>query len=121
VTKETRSYPGARIPDRFRRVDADGVGISVYEWGQETNPVLFLVHGGSDFARTFDVFAPKLADAGWRVVSWDHRGHGDSDYATLYSWDADIRDALAVMTSTTNEPSPVSRSKPVPNLTHGEY
>ncbi len=34
---------------------------------------------GMDFARTFDVFAPKLAAGGWRVVSWDHRGHGDSD------------------------------------------
>ena len=107
MTQETRSFPGAQPPDRFRRVDADGVGISVYEWGKETDPVLFLVHGGSDFARTFDVFAPKLAAEGWRVVAWDHRGHGDSDYAALYSWDADIRDALAVMNSTTNEPAPV--------------
>jgi len=107
VTKETRSFPGARPPDRFRRVDSDGVGISVYEWGKETDPVLFLVHGGSDFARTFDVFAPKMADAGWRAVAWDHRGHGDSDYAALYSWDADIRDALAVMDSTTNKAAPV--------------
>lgn len=107
MTQETRSFPGARPPDRTRRVDADGVGISVYEWGKETDPVLFLVHGGSDFARTFDVFAPKMADAGWRAVAWDHRGHGDSDYAALYSWDADIRDALAVMKSTTNEPAPV--------------
>ena len=36
-----------------------------------------------------------LADAGWRVVSWDLRGHGDSDHAHLYSWDADLRDAAA--------------------------
>jgi pimeloyl-ACP methyl ester carboxylesterase len=55
-----------------------------------------LAHGGFDFARTFDVFAPLLADAGWRVVSWDHRGHGDSDHAHLYSWDADLRDAAVV-------------------------
>jgi len=37
------------------------------------------VHGGFDFARTYDVFAPKLAAAGWRVIAYDQRGHGDSD------------------------------------------
>jgi pimeloyl-ACP methyl ester carboxylesterase len=83
------------------------VGISVYEWGKESDPVLFLVHGGSDFARTFDVFAPLLAAGGWRVVSWDHRGHGASDHAALYGWDADIRDALSVMASVTDAPAPV--------------
>jgi pimeloyl-ACP methyl ester carboxylesterase len=79
----------------------------VYEWGKETDPVVFLVHGGSDFAGTFDVFGPLIAAAGWRVVTWDHRGHGDSDHAALYSWDADIRDALSVMSSVTNQAAPV--------------
>jgi pimeloyl-ACP methyl ester carboxylesterase len=83
------------------------VGIAVYEWGKETDPVVFLVHGGSDFAGTFDVFGPLIATAGWRVVTWDHRGHGDSDHAALYSWDADIRDALSVMSSVTNQAAPV--------------
>jgi len=59
-----------------------------------------LAHGGFDFARTFDSFAPLLADGGWRVVSWDHRGHGDSDHVHLYSWDADLRDAAAVFDHT---------------------
>lgn len=104
---DERSYPGARVPDRIRIHDANGVGIATYEWGKEINPPLFLVHGGNDFARTFDVFAPILADAGYRVVTWDHRGHGNSDRTALYSWDADIRDALSVMSSVTDEPAPV--------------
>ncbi len=66
-----------------------------------------MVHRGSDFAATFDVFAPLLADAGWRVVAWDHRGHGDSEHAALYSWDADVRDALSVLDATTPDPVPV--------------
>jgi pimeloyl-ACP methyl ester carboxylesterase len=107
MSTDTRTYPGARQPDRFRRVNADGVSIAVYEWGRESDPVVFLVHGGSDFARTYDVFGPLIADAGWRVVTWDHRGHGDSDYAAMYSWDADIRDALAVMSSSTDSAAPV--------------
>lgn len=107
MTSETRTYPGARRPDRMRRHNADGVGIAVYEWGNESDPVVFLVHGGSDFAGTFDLFGPLIAAAGWRVVTWDHRGHGDSDHAALYSWDADIRDALSVMSSVTTQAAPV--------------
>jgi pimeloyl-ACP methyl ester carboxylesterase len=101
------TYPGARSPDRTRRVDANGVGIAVHEWGGADDPPVALVHGGFDFARTFDTFAPLLAEAGWRVVAWDHRGHGDSEHAALYSWNADLRDALAVIDSITREPLPI--------------
>ena len=55
----------------------------------------------------FDAFAPLLADAGWRVVAWDHRGHGDSQHAALYSSHADVRDALSVLDATTPDPVPV--------------
>jgi pimeloyl-ACP methyl ester carboxylesterase len=79
----------------------------VYEWGDEDDPPIMLSHGGFDFARTFDVFAPLLAEAGYRAVSWDHRGHGDSQHAQLYSWQADVRDLLAVANSISREPMPV--------------
>ena len=90
-------YPGAQPPARRRFVDASGIRIAVHEWGDESAPPLLLAHGGFDFARTYDVFAPLLAAGGFRVVSWDQRGHGDSEHAALYSWDADVRDAIAVM------------------------
>ncbi|MEZ5249784.1 MAG: alpha/beta fold hydrolase [Ilumatobacteraceae bacterium] len=63
----------------------------MHEWSETADP-LFCVHGGFDFARTYDVFAPKLAEAGWRVIAWDQRGHGDGAHAALYSWDGDLRD-----------------------------
>lgn len=100
-------YPGARRPDRYRSVDSDGLRLAVYEWGAEDAPPMLLAHGGFDFAGTYDLFAPLLADGGWRVVAWDQRGHGDSEHAAMYSWDADVRDALAVLDSTTTEPCPV--------------
>lgn len=83
-------------PARQYRIDAGGVGIALHEWGDADAPPLLLAHGGFDFARTFETFAPLLADAGWRVVAWDQRGHGDSARAHLYSWDADLRDASYV-------------------------
>jgi pimeloyl-ACP methyl ester carboxylesterase len=107
------TYPGVRAPDREYDLDAAGVRIAVHEWGAEQNPPLLLVHGGFDFARTFDGFAPLLADAGWRVVGWDHRGHGDSAHAHLYSWDADLRDATAVFDH-------VAGGRPVPVVAHSK-
>jgi pimeloyl-ACP methyl ester carboxylesterase len=102
----TPTYPGARRPDRRRWVTTDGLALAVYEWGDESAPPLLAAHGGFDFAGTFDGFAPLLADAGWRVVSWDQRGHGDSDRSVLYSWDADLRDMVAVLDTVTTDPLP---------------
>lgn len=104
---EARTYPGARRPDRQRTVHSNGLAIAVHEWGAPAAPPLMLAHGGFDFAGTFDVFAPLLAEAGYRVVSWDARGHGDSEHAALYSWEADLRDALAVFDSVSRDPLPV--------------
>jgi pimeloyl-ACP methyl ester carboxylesterase len=109
---ERAPYPGARRPDRARTVIASGLRLAVYEWGDSAAPPLLLAHGGFDFAGTFDLFAPLLADGGWRVICWDQRGHGDSEHAALYSWSADMRDALAVLDSVTPGPVPfVGHSK----------
>jgi pimeloyl-ACP methyl ester carboxylesterase len=106
-------YPDAVHPPREYHLDADGLKIAVHEWGDDDAPPLLLVHGGFDFARTFDVFAPKLAAGGWRVVGWDQRGHGDSEHPELYSWDADMRDALAVFDH-------VSPGRPLPVVGHSK-
>ncbi len=100
-------YPGARAPERTRSVDSGGLRLAVHEWGEPDAPPLLLAHGGFDFARTYDVFAPLLAEGGWRVVAWDQRGHGDSEHAALSTWEADVRDAYAVMDATTGEACPV--------------
>ncbi len=104
MSDEEVTYPGARRPDRRRWVGPEGARLAVYEWGDEGAAPVLMAHGGFDFAGTFDVFAPMLADAGYRAISWDHRGHGDSDHAALYSWQADQRDALIVLDAVTHEP-----------------
>jgi pimeloyl-ACP methyl ester carboxylesterase len=104
---EAASYPGARRPERQHTVDSNGLAIAVHEWGDEAAPPVLLAHGGFDFAGTFDVFAALLADAGYRVVSWDHRGHGDSEHAAFYSWEADVRDVVLVLDSVTRAAGPV--------------
>ena len=100
-------FPGAHRPSRTRRVDAHGVDIAVYEWGPPGNPPIALMHGGLDFAATFDLLAPLLVESGYRPVAWDQRGHGESARAALYSWQADLRDAVAVLETVSSEPIPM--------------
>ncbi len=97
------TYPGAQRPARTRTVTSNGLDLAVYEWGPVDGPAILLAHGGFDFAGTYDVLAPMLAEHGWRCVSWDHRGHGDSAHAHLYSWSADVRDAFHVLESVGQE------------------
>jgi pimeloyl-ACP methyl ester carboxylesterase len=107
------TFEGARAPDRRTPLDVGGLSVSRVEWGDPQAPPLLLAHGGADFAQTFDVFAPLLAaGGGYRVISWDHRGHGDSDRADLYTWAADMRDAYFVLESIGRDPIPaVGHSK----------
>jgi pimeloyl-ACP methyl ester carboxylesterase len=112
-TEVSVEYPGAQPPDRRRTVDSAGLAISVAEWGSPDAPPVLMAHGGFDFARTLDVFAPLIVAGGWRLVSWDQRGHGESDHAHLYSWDADVRDAAAVLAS-------VSPDRPIPIIGHSK-
>lgn len=100
------AVPLACRPDRRTLIAGHGVALCVWEWGEPDAPPLLIAHGGFDFAGTLDVFAPMLAAGGWRVVSWDQRGHGDSDHAELYHWDADVRDAVAVLDHIGNAPLP---------------
>ncbi|MGZ4718418.1 MAG: alpha/beta fold hydrolase [Acidimicrobiales bacterium] len=103
----TVTYPGACRPDRTRTVSSGGLRLAVHEWGPEDGPPILMAHGGFDFAGTFDVFAPMLAEAGYRCVSWDARGHGDSEHAVLYNWGADVRDSLVVLDTVTDQPLPI--------------
>src|SRR4051812_50185423 len=101
------TFPGARRPDRHRWVTNHGLRLSVWEWGDVGGPPLLLAHGGFDFAGTHDGFAPLLADAGWRGVSWDQRGHGGLGHPLLYSRGSDVRHPPTRPHSTPPHPGPV--------------
>jgi pimeloyl-ACP methyl ester carboxylesterase len=107
VSADTVTFPGARTPDRTFRVDVGGLTLAGYEWGAPERPPVLLVHGGFDFARTFDVFAGYLVDAGFRVVAWDQRNHGDSDPSPMTGFNADFRDAAIVVDTVSKTPFPI--------------
>ena len=59
---------------------SQGLRLNVWDWGNENAPPLLLVHGGLDHGRSWDYFAQRLQGE-YHVISFDLRGHGDSDWA----------------------------------------
>jgi pimeloyl-ACP methyl ester carboxylesterase len=92
------SYPGAVPPERSRWLESFGLRLRVHEWGDPEGTPVVLIHGMFDHARTFDVFAPLLAER-FRVVAMDARGHGDSEWATSYPWVIDVLTIIQLLRS----------------------
>jgi len=63
-----------------RRVNASGLSFHYAEWGAATQPPLLCLHGITQTAHSWDEVATDLA-ADYRVLCFDQRGHGDSDWA----------------------------------------
>jgi len=89
-------YPGAVAPERRTKISSAGLCLAVYEWGDPAGAPLVLCHGMFDHARAFDLLAPLLAER-FRVVGFDARGHGESDWADAYLWPADVADVATVL------------------------
>ena len=71
-----------------------------------------LLHGGGQTRHAWAKTAHRLADAGWRVVAVDQRGHGDSAWVSdgSYAFPDYAADAAAVASAIAapHEPAPVA-------------
>ncbi len=63
----------------------DGKEIYVHEWLDVRQPkaVVQIVHGMTEHGARYDAFARFLNERGYLVVADDHRGHGETDRASL--------------------------------------
>jgi len=64
---------------RSRFIIANRLRHHLLEWGAD-GPVVLLLHGFLEHAHAWDLVAPRLAGAGYRVYALDWRGHGDSGW-----------------------------------------
>lgn len=65
----------------FRRIDVDGIRVSLAEAGAGQRPLL-LLHGFTGAKEDFTDWLDPLAEAGWHAVAPDLRGHGSSSHPT---------------------------------------
>ena len=63
-----------------RSVNANGLNFHYLEWGDPANPTVFMLHGVSQQAHSWDFVSLALSPA-YHVIALDQRGHGDTDWA----------------------------------------
>jgi len=75
-----------------------GLALAADAWGAPASPRVLLLHGGGQTRHSWGATARALAAAGFRAVSCDLRGHGDSHWAPDrdYSIEAFADDVVAV-------------------------
>jgi pimeloyl-ACP methyl ester carboxylesterase len=59
---------------------SQGLKLHYLDWGNASAPLLLLVHGICEHARSWDQTARTLSQ-GWHVIAPDLRGHGDSAWS----------------------------------------
>jgi pimeloyl-ACP methyl ester carboxylesterase len=85
-------------PQLTRFEGFNGLHLAADVWGDEDAWPVLLMHGGGQTRHAWGNTAAVLASQGWRAVSLDLRGHGDSEWALNgdYSFTAYSSDAIAV-------------------------
>ncbi len=84
-----------------------GMTIAAQCWGNPTDRAVVLVHGGGQTRHSWGGTAEALAQQGWFAVSYDQRGHGESDkadnrdYSTI-RFAEDLVDVCVALTEQTN-------------------
>jgi len=76
----------------------EGLHLVADVWGDDDAWPVLLMHGGGQTRHAWGNTAAFLAEHGWRAVSLDLRGHGDSEWALNgdYSFTAYSADTIAV-------------------------
>lgn len=78
---------------------SDDREIIASEWGDNTNPLVIMLHGGGQTRHSWKGVAAKIANLGFHVIAHDLRGHGESfwDSDGDYTFDAHRDDLVRII------------------------
>jgi non-heme chloroperoxidase len=103
--------PGKKLPGTpepmHRWKGAGEVTIAADSWGDPGSPLVILLHGGGQTRHSWRAVGRILGRSGYHAVTFDARGHGDSDWAPdgRYDLDAMIADLKSVIVALDNRRS----------------
>ena len=87
-----------------RFVTSDRLSLSADVGGRQGAPAVVLLHGGGQTRHSWSGAMRRLIERGYFVVSYDARGHGDSDWSdtgdySLGALSSDLRSVLSTITA----------------------
>jgi pimeloyl-ACP methyl ester carboxylesterase len=90
----------------------DGIRLSLRYYGDDRAPCVLMAHGFGQTQYAWEQTGRLLAAAGWQAVSYDARGHGESDRAPSgeYDFEQFIEDFRRVCASLPNSPAVIGAS-----------
>lgn len=68
-----------RLNGKSHTIHLRGMNFHYLSWGDESKPLLCLLHGFLDHSHTFSYLASELVND-YYLVAWDARGHGQTDW-----------------------------------------
>jgi pimeloyl-ACP methyl ester carboxylesterase len=82
---------------------APGIRLAADVFGEADAPAVLMLHGGGQTRHAWHASATSLAEAGWRAITVDLRGHGESTHPrppayALEDFAADVRALIAAIT-----------------------
>jgi len=82
---------------------APGIRLAADTFGDPDAPTVLMLHGGGQTRHAWQATATNLAKAGWRAITVDLRGHGESTHPrppayALEDFAADVRALIAAIT-----------------------
>jgi pimeloyl-ACP methyl ester carboxylesterase len=86
----------------------DGIRLAGDAWGDPDGPLVVLQHGGGQTRHAWGGAGKILGAAGYHAISFDARGHGDSEWASdgAYGQDVMVQDLACVIAA-------IGKSRPV--------
>jgi pimeloyl-ACP methyl ester carboxylesterase len=99
MTEEPLSAARELRPQRREFTTADGVRLVADTLGKPGSPGVVLMHGGGQTRHSWSGAVGALAEAGYFVVNYDARGHGDSGWSTdgVYDYHLRAADLLSIV------------------------
>jgi peroxiredoxin len=91
---------------------AANVRLAADAFGDPDAPTVLMLHGGGQTRHAWDATARHLADAGWRAITVDLRGHGESCHLSppAYALEDFAADVRALITSIAADPVVIGAS-----------
>ncbi|NBD94899.1 MAG: alpha/beta fold hydrolase [Gammaproteobacteria bacterium] len=90
----------------------DGIRLNLRYYGDDRAPCVLMTHGFGQTQYAWEETGRRLAAAGWQAVSYDARGHGESDRARSgeYDFEQFVEDFRRVCASLPNVPIVIGAS-----------